>query len=554
MEMLALLHFVAITSVADFNYSQAWDQITQCQDVARRFVARTNAPRRIFTLGIGDSVSTAMCEGIASAGNGECLLAVEPSSIVQKCAKLFTAGRTPFLRDISMDWGIPDEGAPFSPPVVSFTSQPSPKAVPTRPLPNIQQAPYSINSIHSGTRMTVFALLHSKKLRTPQSVTLSGVLDDETRTNFQFAVDVHEVSLLQTDNQKIPMVHTMAAWKLAQQYNDNSAPLPEPIGGATLEELRHSVVTQLGIEYQLVTPYTSFVAVDGLEDTQSGKKLETSFMSRHPELVPDVDEPPEAETDAVSTGAMILNSITSIPAVLTSTLGALALKLTGGVSSLYSIVTGGSGGNEMPLLPPGTPVNPPADSWRDTSDFEADHASDSARDSFPPDDFGSDSSSTRSLSSLSSFRSWNSSRSDWSSGSSYVSDDIRPIPSSPALVAQEIGSSGQRKRSPTPDDHVSPPVPDNVVKLVQFQHFDGSFSMNPDIESILGPSLTQARQGLTRDEQAVWTTVCCIAYLKTLLRDNPELLDNLLIKPMDFLQSKRNIEIDRLLEHALSLL
>jgi hypothetical protein len=492
-----------------------------------------------------------MCEGIASAGNGECLLAVEPSSIVQKCAKLFTAGRTPFLRDISMDWGVPDEGALFSPPVVTFTSQPSPKAVPTRPLPNIQQAPYSINSIHSGTRMTVFALVHSKKLRIPQTVTLSGVLDDESRTNFQFSVDVHETSLLQIDNQKIPMVHTMAAWKLAQQYNDNSAPLPEPIGDATVEELRHSVVTQLGLEYQLVTPYTSFVAVDGLEDTQSGKKLETSFMSRHPELVPDVDEPPDSGHGGPSTGAMILNAVTYIPALVTATLGTWALNLTGGLSSIYSTITSSS---QMPALPP-RPTTPPLGSWHDTFDSDPDRASESPRDSLLPDDLASDSSSIRSFSSLSSLRSWRSSRSGWSSGSSYISDDEipPPIPSSPTLLAQDISPS-QGKRSPTPDDRASPPVPENIVKLVQFQHFDGSFSMNPDIESILGPSLIQARQGLTRDEQAVWTTVCCIAYLKTLLSDNPELLDNLLIKPMDFLQSKRNIEVDRLLAHALSLL
>jgi hypothetical protein len=45
-----------------------------------------DAPLRIFTLEIGECVSSAMCKGIACAGNGLCLFAVANEDIVGKCA------------------------------------------------------------------------------------------------------------------------------------------------------------------------------------------------------------------------------------------------------------------------------------------------------------------------------------------------------------------------------------------------------------------------------------------------------------------------------------
>lgn len=65
-----------------------------------------SAPLRVFTLGIGETVSSAMCEGIARAGNGVCLLASSTETMVGKCARLLRAGRNGILEDVTLDWGF----------------------------------------------------------------------------------------------------------------------------------------------------------------------------------------------------------------------------------------------------------------------------------------------------------------------------------------------------------------------------------------------------------------------------------------------------------------
>lgn len=67
--------------------------------------APDGAPLRVFTLEIGETVSSAMCEGIARAGNGLCLMAATSESIIAKAAKLVRASRACFLVNAYIDWG-----------------------------------------------------------------------------------------------------------------------------------------------------------------------------------------------------------------------------------------------------------------------------------------------------------------------------------------------------------------------------------------------------------------------------------------------------------------
>ena len=131
-----------------------------------------------------------MCEGIARAGNGEFLLAVHTESILQKCAKLFNAARSPFLRGISINWGNIS-----TTPGVTFSHQGSPRSVATRSLPLVQQAPHTIHAIHVGTRMNIFALITSRHAKPPKEIVVSGVLDDEFRQPFQLRIAVQQIAL-----------------------------------------------------------------------------------------------------------------------------------------------------------------------------------------------------------------------------------------------------------------------------------------------------------------------------------------------------------------------
>lgn len=188
------------------NRTQAYD-IEDTKQLVTQFVQTSNVPRRVFTLGIGNGVSTAMCEGIARAGNGEFLLATNTESIIPKCAKLFTASRTPFVRGVTLDWGVAHSSSQVGSPEVTFSNQPSPRTVATRPLPPIQQAPYQIEAIHSGTRKTIFAIVTSRHAKPPKHVVLSGVLDDETQQPFELRIPVQQTALVQSEDD-IPVIHT----------------------------------------------------------------------------------------------------------------------------------------------------------------------------------------------------------------------------------------------------------------------------------------------------------------------------------------------------------
>ncbi|KAJ7742096.1 hypothetical protein B0H14DRAFT_2988769, partial [Mycena olivaceomarginata] len=73
--------------------------------------APESAPLRVSVLGIGDAVSTAMCEGTARVGHGVCILVGEQeASFTGKIARLLKASKTPVISNISVGWGRPPAG------------------------------------------------------------------------------------------------------------------------------------------------------------------------------------------------------------------------------------------------------------------------------------------------------------------------------------------------------------------------------------------------------------------------------------------------------------
>jgi hypothetical protein len=95
-------------------------------------------------------------------------------------------------------------------------------------------------------------------------------------------------------------------------------------------------------------------------------------------------------------------------------------------------------------------------------------------------------------------------------------------------------------------------VPATVVDMVKLQQFDGSFSpMSLDfIRPLVGNSIIDEAQRLTEVESDVWVTIVCVAYLRKQLEHNPELLDNLLVKTLEYLRGRGGVDIDALLERA----
>ena len=180
-----------------------------------------------------------MCEGIARAGHGECLMALSSEEIVNKCAHLFRAGRTFLLKNVTVDWGVPNDtnGAD--------TSQ------------ALRQAPAQIGSISPGFRSVIFALFKNANFVVPKKVTLIAQRDGVGEA-LKFPVPVEEVKF--SDKNSLRLIHTLTARRLITDLEDNALAL-----GMTEEHMKAAIV-DLGETYQLASRHTSFIAVEDSDD------------------------------------------------------------------------------------------------------------------------------------------------------------------------------------------------------------------------------------------------------------------------------------------------
>ena len=99
-----------------------------------------------------------MCEALARAGNGVCLMAVETEELVAKCVKLLRAGRSTVLKNISVDWGVP-------PDAMRQPQDATAQAI-------LRQAPAQIGALYPGVRFAIFALIENAKFAIPKAITL----------------------------------------------------------------------------------------------------------------------------------------------------------------------------------------------------------------------------------------------------------------------------------------------------------------------------------------------------------------------------------------------
>ncbi|KAG1893340.1 uncharacterized protein F5891DRAFT_1207717 [Suillus fuscotomentosus] len=220
---------------------------------------KANAQLKVFTLGIGEQVSSDLCERLAREGGGKCLFAIQTEDIIGKCAMLLNAGRTREIESVIVDW----HGS-GSPPAVNFSPLNHhhplpPSVVQLEPPPSMQQGPPTITSIFPGMRLNVFAITTfssvPRKVRLLAKIKGSGeVLDD--------LVPVTEVKLFKDEWSLIPLLHTLAARQLVKDLVECKAPLPKPIAPASDEDVRNAAIVRLGLDYQLVDKYTSFFAAE----------------------------------------------------------------------------------------------------------------------------------------------------------------------------------------------------------------------------------------------------------------------------------------------------
>ncbi|XP_053391795.1 von Willebrand factor A domain-containing protein 5A-like [Mercenaria mercenaria] len=210
---------------------------------------------RVFSLGIGHGMSTALVKGIANNGGGKAEFTVGGDRVQSKVVSLLKCAMQPAITDVTINWYLPPDVTPVS--------------IPTEP-PTL---------ISNGERLTLFAVLQgvNKEKDYPESsVTLKGQQDGKPltyRLNFVLGKS-SEVCV----SAPVHRLATKLQIKLLQ--DEESAMLSEdtyhisPDLGKEIKTFRQRIV-DLSRHGNIVSKYSAFVAIDS-----AGKKVENKAVER----------------------------------------------------------------------------------------------------------------------------------------------------------------------------------------------------------------------------------------------------------------------------------
>ncbi|KAJ7717573.1 von Willebrand factor type A domain-containing protein, partial [Mycena metata] len=250
---------------------------------------------RVSVLGIGNSASTAMCEGMSRIGNGTSMMVgEEETSYTGKIARMLKAAKTPSISNISIDWGLPASHGTEKQPgaaqedvdefeIVEKASEkktlnifdetiqdlieadstpvPPPPSAVLAPPPPVQQAPFKIENLFPNIRLNAYAILQGKTI--PKTVTIRGSTVDGAEIELPIAV---ALSHLQNAPGAPPAIHALAARKIIQDFEDGRHALVKTLANPDdtdlLKRTVKASIVRLGKTYSIASTHTSFVAVD----------------------------------------------------------------------------------------------------------------------------------------------------------------------------------------------------------------------------------------------------------------------------------------------------
>ena len=509
-------------------------------------------PVRVFTLGIGASASSAMCEGLARAGNGICLMATESESILGKCSRLVRISRSYIYNDVTVDWGV--RGAIID---SLWTADSDPKVV--------SQVPSTLPFFYPGDRFIVFAWVQGTKFTLPKEVVIYARPDSGGQM-LQFSVPVQVVES-SPQHRLRPLIHTLMARRAIMELEDSD------------KEHRWSTnraaIIHLGTRYQLVSSYTSFVAVDDRTKSQlpdllpppyevydpltGGSEYQEEYSVRRgpkPPITPKSMALPDYEKPTSprgTTGNQRRRSLQlpSLGGLFRSSSSVQANQFASSSRAVVHVA-------EMSPRGPVAPV-PPSSGFlprlfrRSTTSSTTARSSATAIASNPP--LLNPDHRTRTVRPMAFTESYDPTVEDYDDDPTLFRQEEYGAPTRTQAIPRQ-------PRSLTPPTFVAPPavptVDDKVVALVRLQAFNGGFPDSNELFTLLGgAAASKSLIGEAKKLGAplnVWATVLAIAYLKLHVKDQPDLLDGLVEKAMAFLSQTPGVDVDALLLRAQKML
>ena len=452
-------------------------------------------------------------------------MAINTAEIIGKCARLVRLGRSSCVNDVTIDWGIattdfqqPDPAAPSE----------TVAGIELSPPDAIQQTPPRVDKVYDNERFRLTAIIQTERI--PDQVILSGRVDGYDEV-FNLLVKVSQVRFPHTAS-GVSLLHTLAAKSLIQDLQEHRGPLPTALGVASEEQITKAAIVRLGVRYQLVSEYTSFVAVDE-EERNRRTERERQERRQRQQAVRDVNDQ-SAQSGRPGNDA-------ASPATTTSSWGQLLQDNIGSILNAFTWILG--------YASPSTTGGPPRRSRSPSPAHSSD--GDGSSDELDPDqegdrDDGFDSTATFST---------------MSTLESYDSDAPPPRRRRPRREPRRRSPSpAVRPKSPPPTDATEPtPGPQadirRVVALARLQLFDGSFKPDGAFESVVGRRAMTQPAGLQVDAQ-VWATAVAAAFYERSLVGEKELLEGVMLKILEYVvnQGMTRTEFEGLVRQGKALL
>ncbi|POG81537.1 uncharacterized protein OCT59_011934 [Rhizophagus irregularis] len=220
---------------------------------------------RLFSLGIGDSVSHNLVESVARAGKGYAQFVTNDERMDKKVIGMLKNALKPPVKDYNITWTNVDlseskEKKELQAEVKSATSftndnTESPSQSDIFIDTKVQQAPYIIPPIYPGVRFIVYCILE-KNIEPRKIITLKATSQDGP---MKLDIPLDPVTLQGSK------IHRLAARKLIQDLNDEKSFIhkhPKNADKHIPDSLVKEHIVKLGKTYNLASKYTSFIAID----------------------------------------------------------------------------------------------------------------------------------------------------------------------------------------------------------------------------------------------------------------------------------------------------
>ncbi|CAG8573367.1 2968_t:CDS:2, partial [Diversispora eburnea] len=217
-------------------------------------LSKRNDQLRLFSLGIGDSVSHNLVESISRAGKGYAQFVTTQERMDKKIIGMLKNAVKPPIKDYKITWideksSTNNDDKPSASSFINFFKKLSSDAAITSSL-KYCSTPYKIPILYSGVRFIIYCFL-SKEVSPPKHIILEATCDDGP---IHLEVPIDPVTLQGSK------IHTLGARKMIQEFEEGSSYLHQIMQSNDDNNLDQRIVREqivdLGKRFSLASRYT----------------------------------------------------------------------------------------------------------------------------------------------------------------------------------------------------------------------------------------------------------------------------------------------------------